>query len=132
MSRKQTLLVLTFVMLTAKRLHLALSSLELLFLPFFSLPPSSYLIFQKTAIIKSLFLKKEWLLELSSTEHPHQFVSVYDRDKLSLWLYEPVPGLWSEYLVVYPGFLTSLLWDSIEIVYEKGDKLLKCQRAALL
>lgn len=68
-----------------KRHHLTLSSLELLFLPFFSLPPSNYFIFQKTAIIKSLFLKKKWLLELSSTEHPLQFIGVYDGAKLSLW-----------------------------------------------
>lgn len=34
------------------------SSLELIFLPSFSLPPSNYFILQKTAITKSLFLKK--------------------------------------------------------------------------
>lgn len=55
-----------------KRHHLTLSSLELLFLPFFSLPPSNYFIFQKTAIIKSLFLKKEVTIraELYRTSSP--------------------------------------------------------------
>lgn len=127
MSVKWTLLVLKFIMLTA-RWHHSLPPLSWTHFSSFLFPtPSSYFILQKTTITKALFLKiSNCWVALSSAEHPYRVISVCDPDKLSLWaLWACFPGFWSERLVAYPGFFTSLVFwvcffwrKSIEIVYE--------------